>query len=136
MAEQKDMGKLTSLQLRQEKNSLSTQEPFKRILMFIKEGAENFVSLRDLISLTGLKDRELRRCIEEMRRSGIVIISGQNGGYYFPQDAGELSRYINRESKRARSLFYTLKTARLLYKKLSITGNEITTCVVRPASSK
>lgn len=95
-------------------------EPFSRILSLIGDGQENAIHKADLIRCTGLPDRELRKTIEFLRRKGVVIIS-DNSGYYYPQDKEELNRYIERENSRAKSVFYTLRSAKRLLK--SITNN-------------
>lgn len=92
-------------------------EPFSRILSLIGDGQENAIHKADLIRCTGLPDRELRKTIEFLRRKGIVIIS-DNSGYYFPTSENELETYIHQEEHRAKSTFYTLKSARQLLKKL------------------
>jgi biotin operon repressor len=106
---------------------LSKQESYRQILSCIGKGAKNSISLNRLIALTGFENRILRRHIEKLRRSGIVIVSGENGGYYFPESPDELLQYINRETKRARSLFYTLRAARQLYKTMgaNIAANNV-----------
>lgn len=89
--------------------------PYCDILAAIGDGAENARHKSELIRLTGMKDRELRKTIEFLRRQGIVIISDING-YYFPSNIEELQAYINQESSRAKSVFYTLRAARQLLK--------------------
>ena len=91
--------------------------PYCDILAAIGDGAENARHKSELIRLTGMKDRELRKTIEFLRRQGIVIISG-NSGYYFPADEAELSEYVRKEEHRARSVFYTLHHARELLRKM------------------
>ena len=55
------------------------------------------------------------RMHEHLRRENFVIISDENG-YYFPQSQKELEIYVQTVSKRARSTFYTLKSARQMLK--------------------
>ena len=81
------------------------------ILSLIGEGKANGTSLRTLSTLSHLPEREMRQLIENMRRAGIIILSGANG-YFFPADDSEIEDYVRREDKRARSIMYTLKTAR------------------------
>ena len=92
-------------------------EPYSRILSAIGEGQKNAVHLSELIRISGMTDRELRKTIEYLRRQGVVIISG-NSGYYFPADEAELSEYVRKEEHRARSVFYTLHHARKLLRKM------------------
>jgi len=88
------------------------------LLHFIGTGAENAVPRRALMSLTGLDDRELRRTIEGLRRAGRVICSSA-GGYFQPASLAELSDFRRREENRARSIFFTLRAARTLEKRMA-----------------
>ena len=91
-------------------------EPYSLILSAIGEGQENAVHLSELIRISGMTDRELRKTIEYLRRQGIVILSG-NSGYYFPADEAELKAFVRREEHRERSIIVTLRPAkRYLYK--------------------
>ena len=91
--------------------------PYCDILRAISSGSENARHKSELLRLTGMQDRELRKLIEFLRRKGIVIISDING-YYFPADEAELKAYIAQESSRARSVFYTLRSAKNLLRRL------------------
>ena len=82
-----------------------------KILSCIGAGEENAVHLCDLMKITGLDNRELRKHIETIRRSGAVIISNQNG-YFRPLRQHEVHKYVKQETSRAKSIFYTLKAAR------------------------
>lgn len=95
---------------------LSTIEPYNTILSLIGIGEDNAVHLAYITKLTDIHERELRKYIEQLRRSGIVIISN-NKGYFKPYTKAELQRYITQETRRAKSIFYTLKNARRLMKK-------------------
>ena len=86
-------------------------EPYCRILSAIGEGQENAVHLSELIRISGMTDRELRKTIEYIRRQGIVILSG-NSGYYFPADEAELKAFVRQEEHRARSILVTLRPAK------------------------
>ena len=100
-----------------EKHILSTTEPYRTILQLIGIGEENAIHLCELIKHTKLHNRELRKCIEQLRRSGFVIISNPSG-YFKPGTPAELERYIKQETHRAKSIFYTLKNARQMIKHL------------------
>jgi len=88
------------------------------ILSLIRTGAANGIHLQELIKLTGLKNRELRKQIEHFRRSGIVIISDKHG-YYYPSDSVELGTYIKQEQSLARSINKTLTAAKKEYEKMT-----------------
>lgn len=91
-------------------------ERYSRILSAIGEGQENAVHMSELIRISGMTDRELRKTIEYLRRQGVVIISG-NSGYYFPADETELKAFVRQEEHRAKSILVTLRPAkRYLYR--------------------
>ena len=90
-------------------------EPYATILSAIGNGSENARHKKQLVRLTGMNERALRKTIEHLRREGFVIISDEHG-YYYPQTADELEDYVRTVSKRARSTFYTLKSARRMLK--------------------
>ena len=90
-------------------------EPYSTILSSIGKGSENARHKKQLVRLTGMNERALRKAVEHLRRQGIVIISDESG-YYYPKTADELEDYVRTVSKRARSTFYTLKSARQMLK--------------------
>ena len=83
----------------------------EKILSLIGAGEENAIHLSDLMRITGIGNREIRKCIETLRRNGAVIISNKNG-YFKPLRSYEDDRYVRQETGRAKSIFYTLKAAR------------------------
>ena len=82
----------------------------------IGTGRENATSSERLQQISGLCERDLRKTIEQLRRSGRVIISAVDGGYYKPANAAELKRFIHKENSRALSVLTTLKSAKQLLK--------------------
>lgn len=103
----------------------------KAVLCTLQKGEDNAISSSDLrrkINLNyniKLDYRSLTFAIETLRREGYVIISS-NKGYYFPKTLDEISHYINKESKRARSIFYTIKSAKALEKQMLNAENQTT----------
>lgn len=95
----------------------------ERILQAIGTGEKNAANVEQLSMITGLNDRELRKAVETLRRDGYVIISSESG-YYYPETVEEVKRYISKESKRARSIFFTLRSARELLNKWTDSGSE------------
>lgn len=95
---------------------IETTPQERAVLGFIRTGEPGAIHRAELARLTGLKERELRIIIERLRRSGAVIASSQ-AGYYFPANEAELSAFVRKEERRARSIFFTLKNARKLMKK-------------------
>lgn len=89
----------------------------EKLLAAIGKGEEAATPSRELQAITGLSERELRKLIETLRRKGHVIISS-NAGYFFPETLEEIQTFINKESHRARSVFYTLRSARELAKQM------------------
>ena len=83
------------------------------IINYIPKGKANAVGRKYLCSVTNLSDREVREQISRARRT-TVILSCDLGGYYLPtiEESGEVTQFVNRESKRARSIFWSLKGAR------------------------
>ena len=76
----------------------------------IGSGEENAVSCLTLEQLTGLNSRDVKRCIEELRRGGTVICSS-NSGYFYPARRYELKSFIVKERRRAKSIKRTLKSS-------------------------
>lgn len=93
------------------------------ILQAIGTGEKNAANVEQLSMITGLNDRELRKAVERLRRDGYVIISSDNG-YYYPETVEEVKRYISKESKRARSIFFTLRSARELLNRWTDSGSK------------
>lgn len=89
----------------------------ERISNALRTGESNAVSLADMCAISGLNNRATRQEIENLRRSGMVIISS-NKGYYLPETLEEVRHYINKESKRAKSIFYTIRSAKALEKQM------------------
>ncbi len=92
-------------------SDIKSQINLQDIYQLIGVGEENAIHLSELVSLTKLESRELRKHIEQLRRSGSVIIANKNG-YFKPSNIAELNKYINQETHRAKSIFYTLQGAK------------------------
>lgn len=104
------------------RSEMLEKEPYCRIMPYLFKGSENGIHLCELSKYSGIEDRYLRKAIEQIRRAGIVILSDAEHGYYLPDNSAELAAYIRKEERRARSTFYTLKSAKTLYQ--SITGEK------------
>lgn len=92
----------------------------REILMAaIGNGEGRAVRSKQLQALTGLSERELRKCIETLRREGVPIISSGKG-YYLPVDLTELDRFIAKESKRAKSVLFTLREVKRYRRQLAL----------------
>lgn len=84
------------------------------ILDLISFGQANAKHGSELAPLLGMENRDFRRQLEQLRRQGVVIIGDVRNGYYRPANLYELECYIHQEEHRARSILYTLRSARLL----------------------
>lgn len=85
----------------------------QEISNLIPTGADDGLPMHDLSNFTGLTERDVRKCIEQLRRSGEVICSGVTG-YYRPADVFELREYVSRMTARAETTFLCLQGARAL----------------------
>ena len=88
------------------------------LLDAVPVGEDNAVTAAELCTQFDMKGRELRAAFETLRRRGAVICSCDHG-LFKPENAAELERYIKREGKRARSVFFSLRSARKLLKEWS-----------------
>lgn len=70
-------------------------------------GVENAIPRRDLMTLTGLPDRTLRRLIEAERRAGTPILSDNASGYYLPASEAERDRCVRSLRSRAAEIEVT-----------------------------
>lgn len=84
---------------------------YKSLLACFCYGKANAIHLHDLQRYSGLDSRRLRKIIELIRRDGVCVCSDE-AGYYRPETAEELEKYIKRVEATAKSTFYTLKTAK------------------------
>lgn len=82
------------------------RQPF-RIADFLHPGAENAISRRDLMALTGMSDRELRLMIQAERRQGCPILSDNVHGYFLPGDSAERDRCVRSLRRRAEEIMET-----------------------------
>ena len=75
------------------------------IMMYIAKGRENAIRRDELVRLTNLPDRTIRSMIEEARNRGEIIINDGSGvGYYTSDDLGEITRQLNMNERRAKSV--------------------------------
>ena len=72
-----------------------------RVSDLLHPGAENAIPRRELMTLTGLSDRELRLMIQKERLSGTPICANNKTGYYLPgsdQERAECVKSMRRRS--------------------------------------
>lgn len=95
--------KMTTTSTQKHTTPAAENQPF-RVSDLLQQGAENAISRRDLMSLTGLSDRELRLTIETERRHGTPILSDCIGGYFLPGNQSELDRCVRSLRRRAKEI--------------------------------
>ena len=86
------------------------------IINYIPHGKENAVSRFQLVQMTGMSDRKVRKEISRIREEHVILSMENGSGYYQPtaDDYPELRKYLNREESRAKSVFASLRKARAL----------------------
>ena len=72
-----------------------------QIFELLHVGAENALTLRELVQLTGEDERSLRRRIQAERKAGKLILSDCLHGYFLPASEPEARRFIRSMSGRA-----------------------------------
>ena len=86
------------------------------ILRFIPFGKDSAVHLRDLVALSGLHERDIRRLIERARAAGEFILSDDRGYWradpHTEEGAAEIMRWYRREGGRIRALAKRLEPVR------------------------
>lgn len=95
-------------------NGLATNLPFqnhstasqKKLLIsdLLQTGAENGLTLQDLVKLTGQDERSIRRQIQMERKAGQLILSNCKDGYFLPASEDEVRRFIRSMSRRSREI--------------------------------
>ena len=71
------------------------------ISSLLLRGRENALSLKDLVRITGLDERVIRRQIHAERASGIMVIADNVNGYYLPADEHDVRMFARSMSHRA-----------------------------------
>lgn len=82
-----------------------------RIEDYIPEGRENAISRRDLVRLTGLPDRQVRRMIETARETGCIVNLQDGEGYYIPakEERIDVETWYRAQRSRAIGVLKSLK---------------------------
>ena len=92
-------------------------------------GRSNALTARQLADLLETTPREVTRSIEAQRRRGVPIcasVDGDNGGYYLPADANELSSYLAERERRTRNIQMGTTAMRETLERMN--GNEKPPC--------
>lgn len=72
-----------------------------QIFELLHVGAENALTLRELVQLTGEDERSIRRRIQAERKAGKLILSDCLHGYFLPASEQDARRFIRSMSGRA-----------------------------------
>ena len=71
------------------------------------------ITQSELVSLTGMTDRQVREAIEQARSAGTVIINLQDGrGYFLSEDPKILEKQLRLNDRRAKSVLVQQKFIR------------------------
>lgn len=82
-------------------NSNTDSDKTLHISDLLHVGAENALTLRELVQLTGEDERSIRRRIQAERKAGKLILSDCLHGYFLPASEQEARRFIRSMSGRA-----------------------------------
>lgn len=85
-------------------------------------GAENALTLRELVPLTGEDERSIRRRIQQERKDGKLILSDCQHGYFLPTGESDVRRFIGSMSRRAKEIAAVSRAAEDAL--LKLTGQE------------
>ena len=72
-----------------------------QIFELLHVGAENALTLRELVQLTGEDERSIRRRIQAERKAGKLILSDCLHGYFLPENPSDVQRFARSMSRRA-----------------------------------
>ena len=70
----------------------------------LHEGAENGLTLTELVQLTGEDERSIRRRIQAERKAGKLILADCKNGYFLPTSTLDIQRFISSMSRRSREI--------------------------------
>lgn len=84
------------------------------ILAVIGTGEENKTSTAEIILKTGLKERQIRKAVHDLRIAGVLICSSTAppGGYFLPTSPEEVRPFVKSMSRRGKSVFAAASSAR------------------------
>ena len=71
------------------------------IFELLQTGAENGVTLRELVALTGMNERLVRLEIQRERKAGKLILSNNRDGYFLPERPEDVRRFARSMSRGA-----------------------------------
>ena len=71
------------------------------VFELLSVGSGQGVTLRQLVTLTGLDERSVRLQIQRERKEGKLILSNCKDGYYLPDHPEDVQRFVRSMSRRA-----------------------------------
>ena len=81
------------------------------IFELLQTGAENGVTLRELVALTGMNERLVRFKIQQERKAGKLILSNNRDGYFLPETPEDVQRFARSMSRRAAEISSSARAA-------------------------
>lgn len=85
-------------------SSKKREEKCELISDLLHNGRNNGLTLQDLVKLTGMDERTIRRRIHAERKSGILIMADCVHGYFLPEDTYDVRRFIHSMSNRSKEI--------------------------------
>lgn len=83
------------------------------MLNYIGVGKDKAITRAQLMALTGMSDRNVRKHIELLRNNGHVIVNNQDGkGYYISDDIDKIQMQYKQNKNRALSILINQKFLR------------------------
>lgn len=95
-----------------------SSETVANVVNHLHKGRKRAITHKELMKVTGLGDRTLRRALE-IARLEYCIINNQDGrGYYLASTKAEAERYDRQELARARAIHRRRRGTRLFLQKI------------------
>ena len=85
-------------------SSKKREEKYQLISDLLHKGRNNGLTLQDLVKLTGMDERTIRRKIHVERKSGMLIMADCVRGYFLPEDTYDVRRFIHSMSNRSKEI--------------------------------
>lgn len=82
-----------------------------QIFSLLQTGAENGVTLRELVAMTGMNERLVRLKIQQERKAGKLILSNNRDGYFLPEHPDDVQRFARSMSRRAAEISSVARAA-------------------------
>lgn len=86
-----------------------------KIAALLSHGAENATPLRQLVAITGLPERVVRRQIQAERKAGALIMADNRCGYFLPEGPDDLKRFYRSMAHRADEIMSAARMAEAAY---------------------